>query len=391
MHLGFHYHVPAIQLDGAIWMPGYFGLFIDSLARQCETLVCFLNSPAENELVQMDYSLKSPNVQLVDLGPHITIPVRTLRALPRIPSLRAWQNGLDMMLMRAPTPLLPVFALIWHKPMALLLVSDELAGIENLPQPPWRKTLIRWWAGWNHTQQMRLSKRSLVFVNSRLLYEKYWLEFPQLIQTQTTTLSENDFYYRADTCESPPYHLLYAGRITRQKGVLDIVKAVSNLVNAGFDVELDLVGMTDKDDSVLNELSQLSKILLIEERVHYHGYKTAGEELLAYYRRADIYIIASQSSAEGFPRTIWEAMASSLPVVATCVGSIPAFIGDASILISPNNVDELTEAIKILLNNSTLRRTLIGKGMVLARNNTLEKRAGELMRQMEDWLSGECL
>lgn len=306
MRLGFHYHVPAIQRGDAIWMPGYFGLFIDSLARECDTLVCFLNSPTENELVQMDYAIMSPNVRLVDLGPHITIPLRTLRALPRIPALHTWQNELDMMLMRAPTPLLPLFAQIWHKPMALLLVSDELAGIENLPQPPWRKALIRWWAMWNYAQQMQLSKRSLVFVNSRLLYEKYQAAIPQLIQTQTTTLSEQDFHYRADTCESLPYHLLYTGRITRIKGLFEIIEALSNLVNDGLDVVLDLVGMIDNGDRVLDSLVEFANSLGVGERVQYHGYKTAGPELLAYYRRSDVYVIASQSSNEGFPRTIWE-------------------------------------------------------------------------------------
>ncbi len=47
-------------------------------------------------------------------------------------------------------------------------------------------------------------------------------------------------------------------------------------------------------------------------------------------KKADIYVIASRSS-EGFPRTIWEAMAHCLPVVATKVGSIPAFIEGAAV------------------------------------------------------------
>lgn len=391
MRLGFHYHVPAIQRGGTIWMPAYFGLFIDSLAERCDTLVCFLNSPTKNEVMQMDYAVRSPNVRLVNIGPHITVPLRTLRALPRMPSALTWQNELDIMLMRAPTPLLPLFARIWHKPLALLLVADDLAGIENLPQPPWRKALIRWWAMWNYAQQMQLSKRSLVFVNSRMLYEKYQAAIPQLIQTQTTTLSEKDFHYRADTCESLPYHLLYAGRITRIKGLFEIVEALSNLVHDGLDVVLDLVGMIDNSDPVLDSLFEFSRSLGVEGRVKYHGYKTAGPELLAYYRRADIYVTASQSSNEGFPRTIWEAMASSTPVVATQVGSIPAFVGDAALLVPPKDIDALTDALKTVMTDKELRKKMIPKGMALAKNNTLEKRAEELITQMEDWLAGERL
>jgi glycosyltransferase involved in cell wall biosynthesis len=387
MHLGFHYHVPAFQHDGAVWMPGYFGLFIDSLAARCESVICFLNSPVGDEFSQMDYPIKSSNVHLVDLGPHVTIPLRTLRVLPKIISLYKWQNKLDVLLMRAPTPLLPVFAWIWPKPMSLLLVSDELAGIENLPQPSWRKMLILWWAKWNNVQQMHLSERSLVFVNSRKLYEQYRPYIPQLIETKTTTLAENDFFYRGDTCAASPYHLLYAGRITRTKGLFDIVNALSCLVIEGVDIVLDLVGMIEKSDPVLDELKMLANSLGIGERVQYHGYKTAGPELLAYYRRSDIYVIASQSSNEGFPRTIWEAMASSTPVVATSVGSIPAFIGNAAILVPPKDVTALKQAILELLINPPLRQSLIQNGMALARNNTLEKRAEELVTQIETWLS----
>jgi glycosyltransferase involved in cell wall biosynthesis len=296
-----------------------------------------------------------------------------------------------MMLIRAPTPLLPLFAWIWKKPVALLLVSDQLEGIENLPQPPWRKTLIRWWATWGHSKQMQLSNRSLVFVNSRLLYEKYQADIPNLIQTQTTTLSEEDFYSREDTCMSMPYHLLYAGRMTRIKGLFEIVKALANLVDDGFDVVLDLVGMIDSGDPVLDSVVDFARSLGVEEMVQYHGYKTAGPELLAYYRRADIYVIASQSSSEGFPRTIWEAMASSTPVVATQVGSIPAFIGDAALLVPPKDVDALTGAIKTLLTDNEMRKVFIQRGLALAKENTLEKRTGELIIQMETRLSGEHL
>lgn len=385
MRLGFHYHVPAIYHHNQIWMPAYFGLFIDSLAIRCEKIVCFFNSPVNEEIEQMDYPIKSQNVQLVNIGPHITIPLRTIRAIQMIPTLNKWQSDLDMMLMRAPTPLLPIFFWIWKKPMALLLVSDEVAGIENLPQPPWRKKLIWWWTLWNHSKQMQLSQKSLVFVNSQMLYEKYQSIIPNMILTQTTTLSENDFFYRTDTCKTPPYRLLYAGRISRTKGLFDIVKALSNLVSYGFDVVLDLVGMTDKSDPILDLLSDYSESLSVSDRICYHGYKTAGPELLSFYRNADIYVTASQSSSEGFPRTIWEAMASSTPVVATKVSSISAFAKDAALLVSPNDPEGLTLAIKEIITNPNLRKSQIIKGMALAKQNTLEKRAVELMGQIELW------
>jgi glycosyltransferase involved in cell wall biosynthesis len=386
LRLGFHCHIPAIEQGGKIWMPGHTGLFVDSLAAKCEMLVCFQHSPLDDEADQMDYAIQSINVRLENIGPHKSIPSRTAVAITKRYIFRRWQEKLDAMLVRVPTPLLPILASFWNKPFALLVVGDYVSGVDALLQPRWRKEIIRLWSRWNQHQQMRIAKRSITFVNSHLRYDQLCLKLPNLIETQTTTLRENDFYYRTDTCLTVPYRLLYTGRLIRAKGVFDIVESLSQLVFSGFNVVLDLVGMVDKADPVLDDLNNLARSFGIEERIRYHGYKPAGVELLKYYRQADIYISASQILSEGFPRTIWEAMASSLPVVATKVGSVPAFISGAAVLIPRKNVPALTQAVKDLLTMPDLRQKLIREGMVLARDNTLEKRAEEMVTRIEQWL-----
>jgi glycosyltransferase involved in cell wall biosynthesis len=367
-------------------MPGYQGLFVDSLARVCTEVICFLNSPLAHELPQMDYPIMADHVHLVSMGPHSRVPVRTARAyLLRGQPVGDWQNRLDVLLVRAPTPLLPVLASAWKKPMTLLVVGDYLNGIDDLPQPAWRKELIRWWARWNQSQQLHIAKRCLTFVNSRVLYQQMQPQLPDLIETQTTTLDEGDFYERVDTCATPPYHLLYTGRIDRAKGLFEIIHALAQLIQMGFDVILNLVGLPAPGDTILDEIAALAQSLGIAERVVYHGYKKVGSELLSYYRQADIYVTASRKS-EGFPRTIWEAMASSLPVVSTQVGSIPAFAGDSVLLVPPMDVTALTQAIASLFSQADLRRELIRKGLALAHENTLQKRASEMVAQIETWM-----
>jgi glycosyltransferase involved in cell wall biosynthesis len=294
------------------------------------------------------------------------------------------------MLVRGPTPVLPVLAQVWQKPLALLLVADATIGLENLPQPRWRKSLIRTYATWYQRQQDSIAKRSLTFVNSRLLYQKYEQQVPNLIETQTTTLRMNDFFDRTDTCKEVPYRLLYTGRMSRMKGLCEMVKALSLLINDGFDVVLDLVGMVEANDPILDEIAQLALSLGVEKCVQFHGYKPAGAELLAYYRRADIYIIASQASSEGFPRTIWEAMASSVPVIATTVGSIPSYISDTALLVPPKDPVALAQCVKKLLTNPMLRQILIQKGMQLARLNTLERRSEEMTAHIQKWIRASC-
>jgi glycosyltransferase involved in cell wall biosynthesis len=387
MRIGFHYHTPAQFVDGKIRMPAYLGLFIDSIAAKTESVVCFQHSPLSHESALMDYAIGSSNVQFVNIGPHTSIPKRTLFAYQNRSLYSKWQDKLDVMLVRAATPLLPVIASAWKKPLVLFLVSDASEGIENLPQPGWRKKLISIWAGWYQHQQLNVARNTLTLVNSRRLYDQLRPTVRHLEEVRTTTLKETDLFIRSDTCLSSPYRLLYTGRMSRIKGLFEIVETLANLVGLGYDPVLDLVGMPDKGEAVLDELFVFADSLNIGDRVKYHGYKTAGSGLLAFYRQADVFITASQASSEGFPRTIWEAMASSLPVVATSVGSIPAFASEAALLVPPRDIRGLTSAVKDLFDHSHLRKKLICRGLAIARENTLDNRADQMLTYIDQWLT----
>lgn len=390
LKLGFHYHIPAYKDEtGAVKVPGYLGRFIDSLASKCETLVCFLHSPRTSETQYADYTLQSPNITWVDIGPHLSVPQRLLRARRMVQPIKDWQQQLDAFLIRGPSTLLPAVAhAAGSLPIALLIVGDYEAAAEASSQPGWRKAIIRYLARRNARQQLRVARQALTFVNSHKLYEDFQPAVPNLHLTQTTTLSQTDFYERADTCALAPYHLLYTGRINEQKGLLNMVEALAQLVRCGQDVVLNLVGWAEDGDPILDRITKLAQHHDITERVVYHGFKSVGQELFAYYKQADIYLIASQSDFEGFPRTIWEAAAHSLPLVATRVGSIPYFLVDRETarLVEPRDSDQLANAITELISDASLRQRLIRNGRELARKNTLENRAVELIEHLEQWV-----
>jgi glycosyltransferase involved in cell wall biosynthesis len=94
---------------------------------------------------------------------------------------------------------------------------------------------------------------------------------------------------------------------------------------------------------------------------------------------ADIYCIPSYE--EGFPKTIWEALANSLPVISTLVGGIPEYLinGEEAILIEPKKVDELHYAIKQVIENKSLREKLISNGIKKAKEVTLEFQTNMLL------------
>ncbi len=385
MKLGFYYHVPALQKPEGIYTPGFQGRFIDSLGAHCESVTCFLHSPWANETEMMDYRLVSGNVTLVDIGPHGSVPRRLLHSGHTRRQVAKHTPGLDVMLIRGPSALLPVVARGARAPVALLLVNDYLASLKGLHQPRWRESLIKAWALLNYQQQMRVSRRSLNIVNNRALYQQLSGKVPWLIETRTTTLTNADIYRREDTCQEQPFRLLFSGRITREKGVLEVIEALARVVSAGADVVLDLVGMIEKNDTILQTINELAARRGLSERVKYHGYRAVGADLFSFYQRADLFILATPS-AEGFPRTVWEAMAHSLPVIATRVGSIPELAQGAALLVEPGDAAELAGAIMDLISSPRQRQAMIKKGMELVKNNTLETQVSKMVQDIQDWL-----
>jgi glycosyltransferase involved in cell wall biosynthesis len=67
---------------------------------------------------------------------------------------------------------------------------------------------------------------------------------------------------------------------------------------------------------------------------------------------------------EGFGLPPIEAMQCNVPVIASNVTSIPEIVSDAALLVNPNNVEEIKNAMLEIFYNNTIRQTLIEKGKV---------------------------
>jgi len=379
MRVGFHYHIPALQKeDGTLYMPGYLGVFIDGLAQQCDEVICFLHSPLKSEFTLMDYRIKSTNVSLIDIGLHEGMLKRTLKFRKYTAKITPYLSEVDIMLMRGPSPLMPFTAALCHKyhvPYAYLLVGDylkSLAGVQKMNSL--KRSLLWCFYRVNKMMQNHYAKRALIFTNNRIIFDEYNGHHDEVYEIRTTTLSKHNFFKREDTCINLPLKLAYAGRIEPTKGIDDMLDAIGLLFADGIDLELHIVGWDPTvGEKYLAKLWEKVKKDGLDEVFFFHGKKQVGEELFSFYRDGDVFMIATKGN-EGFPRTIWEAMAQSMPVISTRVGSIPEMLDDRKnvILVDQKSPKQLSEAIMELYNDSNLRKKLIQNGYLLAQTNTIE-------------------
>src|ERR1041385_259511 len=100
--------------------------------------------------------------------------------------------------------------------------------------------------------------------------------------------------------------------------------------------------MVYQNDSLANELRQLSKTLGISDRVRFLG-KKAPQELADLYQTSDLLVLSSVT--EALPSVITESMLSGLPFIATHVGGIPEQAGGFGYVLRSGTVDELKIAL----------------------------------------------
>jgi phosphatidylinositol alpha-1,6-mannosyltransferase len=102
-------------------------------------------------------------------------------------------------------------------------------------------------------------------------------------------------------------------------------------------------------------LESLARALGVEDRIQFLG-SVPDNELPAVYNTGAIYLGLSRlmhDRVEGFGISLSEAAASGLPSVASRTGGIPDAVrdGETGLLVNPDNLDEVCQAVRTLLDN----------------------------------------
>lgn len=384
MKLGFYYHIVAYKdADGGVFIPAYLGLFVDELAKHVDQLYYFAYT-TKNLTLEQNHELKQTNIVLRDLGNKKSFPYTVVFGFHLLKKFRDAAKTCDKILVRAPSPLAPWFYFTYRKITKIhyLMVGDYIEGIKHQHFGLIKQTAINFFTYINEIFQNVAIKHNGCTVNSVPLKVKYDKYNSNVSIVKTTTLTKNDFYFREDTCNNPEnIRLLFVGRIEKAKGLDELIAAFKLLRINNYTVTLHLAGWDTANARHYFKL--LQDDVVTADFWEYHGL-LSGVDLMTIYRNSDIFILPSHH--EGFPRVIWEAMANSLPVIATNVGSIPDNIehGKNAIIVASKNVNDLFKAIIDLISSKVKRQNLIYNANLLVDDCLLDVQVNKILNHINE-------
>lgn len=152
--------------------------------------------------------------------------------------------------------------------------------------------------------------------------------------------------------------VFFAGTIMPRKGVVELMQAASDVVDAGHDdVRFLIAGETDLDEAYLERVEAIIADEGIEENVVFTGY-LRDPDLLPAYKSADVFVLPSFE--EGFGMVVSEAMAAGTPPVASRINGVKQQVadGETGMLVDPGASDQLASAIIELLDDAEKRRSM---------------------------------
>ena len=174
-------------------------------------------------------------------------------------------------------------------------------------------------------------------------------------------------------------YILFVGSIEPRKNLVSLLKAYVLLPEyIKKDFRLLLVGFKGWENREIREL--LDKL---KGAVVYLGY-VDNEKLAELYRKASCFVYPSYYEGFGLPPL--EAMACGCPVVVSDVSSLPEVCGDAACYVEPSSAESIAEGMHKVLDDESLRQSMIQRGLERARLFSWEKSAEEHLK-----LFGEVL
>jgi glycosyltransferase involved in cell wall biosynthesis len=197
-----------------------------------------------------------------------------------------------------------------------------------------------------------------------------------------STPAEQDMVRGRYQVDSP--FLLYTGRISPHKNVARIIEAFSalkaELAKEGAYPDLKLIIIGDE----VSKNPDIRRAVIrsgMQHEVRFLGYVSI-DVLRIFFDMAKVFVFPSLYEGFGLPPL--EAMAHGTPVVASNTSALPEVVGQAALLVNPENVFEISRALHRLLMDQPLRERLKAAGIEQAQRFSWETSVRRMIRVYEE-------
>ena len=163
--------------------------------------------------------------------------------------------------------------------------------------------------------------------------------------------------------------VLFAGRVTPLKRVMDLIQAFGRVVQQIPSAQFRLAGDCSTEPSYVESVRSWIRQANLGEHIHLLG-ELSQEAILTEF--AECNLVALSSSQENAPMVIAQAMAAGKPVVATRVGGVAEMVGkggERGVLVDVSDVEGLSAAMLRLLQDPKLQARLGQAGHAFALEN----------------------
>ena len=371
-----HHHVTVYIDSQGIWTQSFIAKWINSLSPHFDR-VGLLMYESPNKLTKHDTLIEQRNVFLESLG---TLG-RTWDRFRRIRRIKIICNEISSkyssLLIRGITPrgyTVYKYTLVSNKYFLMVGSLEDSRPNFNF------KNAYKYVMYYIRRNELKLmSLHSVCLCNSKkVARELKEYTNKDVYFSPTSSISEKDIRpFNLKLLAQNEINLIFCGRITTEKGVIELFEAIG-LLNARGSRRYKLTMVGSVEDSVESELKYIASNFDFADSVDWLGFIPFGEDLLDIISSMDFCILPSYH--EGFPHIIWEAGICSVPMITTNVGGIQDLVSESEVtFIIKKSAESIYDEVLTLISDYDLRRQRAVSLYELACKATLEKNAEILL------------
>lgn len=210
----------------------------------------------------------------------------------------------------------------------------------------------------NHTKKLCLESTGVSYVTENTLqaqfpsnHKKYGNNSAQF-ETYYSSIDLKEKHYSSEINyrnQDDEFIIAHTGwMVGYNKGHIKVIDAVKELIDKGYKVKVYFIG----DGPLKLDFEKYSNFLGVSNNIYFVGKLNSFSDIQKVLKKSHLFVFPSQM--EGLPRAVLEAMANSLPCVASNIAGMDELL-DKDFLFELNNKKQLVKLIELFINNEDLR------------------------------------